>query len=129
MKLKNLQLSQLSSQQLDELVVLVNERGTVFFRDYNLTTERQVEIFEHLGFWTNTPHKRCSYIPVQRPYIINKALIANFRIKNHSIVLRSSSHWRTVAKYTPEPMMEFHADTSFEINCLSSFASVDFFAD
>jgi sulfonate dioxygenase len=44
-----MQLSQLNNQQLDELAALVNERGVVFFRDQDLTTERQVEIFEHFG--------------------------------------------------------------------------------
>ena len=48
-ELKNVQLSQLNKQQLDELVALVNERGVVFFRDQDLTTERQVEIFEYFG--------------------------------------------------------------------------------
>ncbi|KAI9039354.1 TauD/TfdA dioxygenase family protein [Aspergillus affinis] len=45
--LENVQLSQLSGQQLDELALLVNERGVVFFRDQDLTTEKQVELFEH----------------------------------------------------------------------------------
>ena len=44
-----MQLSQLDDQQLDELAALVNERGVVFFRDQDLTTERQVEIFGHFG--------------------------------------------------------------------------------
>lgn len=48
-ELKDVQLSQLNTQQLDELAALVNERGVVFFRNQDLTTERQVEIFEHFG--------------------------------------------------------------------------------
>ena len=47
--MKNVQLSRLNNKQLDELAALVNERGVVFFRDQDLTTERQVEIFEHFG--------------------------------------------------------------------------------
>ena len=47
--MKDVQLSQLNNQQLDELAALVNERGVVFFRDQDLTTEKQVEIFEHFG--------------------------------------------------------------------------------
>ena len=48
-ELRDVQLSQLNNQQLDELAALVNERGVVFFRDQDLTTERQVETFEHFG--------------------------------------------------------------------------------
>lgn len=48
-QLKNIQLSQLSPQQLDELALLVAERGVVFFRDQDLTTEGQVKLFEHYG--------------------------------------------------------------------------------
>jgi sulfonate dioxygenase len=47
--LENVQLSQLNKQQLDELALLVNERGVVFFRDQDLTTDQQVNLFEHYG--------------------------------------------------------------------------------
>jgi sulfonate dioxygenase len=47
--LDNVQLSQLNGDQLDELALLVNERGVVFFRDQDLTTEKQVELFQHYG--------------------------------------------------------------------------------
>lgn len=47
--LEDVQLSQLNETQLDELALLVNERGVVFFRDQDLTTERQVELFQHYG--------------------------------------------------------------------------------
>jgi len=47
--LENVQLSQLNGDQLDELALLVNERGVVFFRDQDLTTEKQVELFQHYG--------------------------------------------------------------------------------
>lgn len=45
--LSGVQLSQLSPTQLDELALLVNERGVVFFREQDLTTEQQVALFEH----------------------------------------------------------------------------------
>ncbi|CAG8976829.1 hypothetical protein HYALB_00009093 [Hymenoscyphus albidus] len=95
-ELKDVQLSQLNNQQLDELAALVNERGVVFFRDQDLTTERQVEIFEHFG-------------------VLDKHTTQQGGGK-HFIVRGSNADWRTVSKYTPWPMMEFHADTSFEIN-------------
>ena len=47
--LENVQLSQLREKQLDELALLVTERGVVFFRDQDLTTEGQVQLFEHYG--------------------------------------------------------------------------------
>jgi sulfonate dioxygenase len=47
--LENVQLSQLNPQQLDELALLVTERGVVFFRDQDLTTDQQVNLFQHYG--------------------------------------------------------------------------------
>lgn len=47
--LENVQLSQLNEQQLDELALLVTQRGVVFFRDQDLTTEKQVDLFQHYG--------------------------------------------------------------------------------
>jgi sulfonate dioxygenase len=47
--LEGVQMSQLNGAQLDELALLVTERGVVFFRDQDLTTEKQVELFQHYG--------------------------------------------------------------------------------
>lgn len=47
--LEDVQLSQLTGSQLDELALLVSERGVVFFRNQDLTTEQQVELFQHYG--------------------------------------------------------------------------------
>ncbi|RDL36130.1 Uncharacterized protein BP5553_06742 [Venustampulla echinocandica] len=94
-ELKNVQLSQLDTKQLDELAALVNERGVVFFRDQDLTTERQVEIFEHFGVLDIHPTQKDT---------------------KHFIVGGNNADWRTLLKYTPWPMSEFHSDTSFEIN-------------
>ena len=47
--LENVQLSQLNEQQLDELALLVTERGVVFFRGQDLDTEGQVGLFQHYG--------------------------------------------------------------------------------
>lgn len=47
--LENVQLSQLNEQQLDELALLVTERGVVFFKDQDLTTRKQIELFQHYG--------------------------------------------------------------------------------
>lgn len=53
--LQGIQLSELSEQQLDELALLVNERGVVFFRNQDLTTEQQVNLFEHFGITESAP--------------------------------------------------------------------------
>jgi sulfonate dioxygenase len=93
--LEGVQLSQLNDQQLDELALLVNERGVVFFRDQDLTTEQQVKLFEHYG--TLDKH------PAQKD-------------QKHVIIKGSTEDHREILKYTPWPSGDFHADTSFEIN-------------
>lgn len=93
--LENVQLSQLTHQQLDELASLVNERGVVFFRDQDLTTDQQIELFEHYG--TLDRH------PAQKDV-------------KHVVIRGSRENHREISKYTPWPSGDFHADTSFEIN-------------
>ncbi|KAI1772972.1 hypothetical protein F4818DRAFT_443858 [Hypoxylon cercidicola] len=96
--LENAQLSQLSPQQLDELALLVNERGMVFFRNQDLTTDRQVKLFEHYGTLDRHPAQK------------------NVR---HVVIRGNREDHREILKYTPWPSGEWHADTSFEINPLS----------
>ncbi|KAF2831771.1 TauD-domain-containing protein [Ophiobolus disseminans] len=48
-QLFNVQVSDLTSQQLDELALLVSDRGVVVFRDQSLSREQQSRIFEHYG--------------------------------------------------------------------------------
>ncbi|KAI5859409.1 hypothetical protein GGS23DRAFT_616048 [Durotheca rogersii] len=93
--LEGVQLSQLTPQQLDELALLVNERGVVFFRGQDLTTEQQVRLFEHYG--TLDRH------PAQKDV-------------RHVVIHGSREDHREVLKYTPWPLGDWHADTSFEIN-------------
>ncbi|CZR68911.1 uncharacterized protein PAC_18812 [Phialocephala subalpina] len=94
-ELQGVQLSQLNGTQLDELAALVNERGVVFFRDQDLTTEKQVELFEHFGILDKHPAQKD---------------------QRHVTIKGSNADWRDVSNYTPWPNAEFHADTSFEIN-------------
>lgn len=47
--LEGVQISSLTEQQLDELALLVSERGVVFFREQDLDTQGQVRVFEHYG--------------------------------------------------------------------------------
>ncbi|KAF2015224.1 TauD-domain-containing protein [Aaosphaeria arxii CBS 175.79] len=47
--LSDIQLSSLSPEQLDELALLVSERGVVFFRGQNLSDDQQVQLSKHYG--------------------------------------------------------------------------------
>ena len=58
--LENVQLSQLNEKQLDELALLVTERGVVFFRDQDLDTQGQVKLFEHYGVLDKHPAQKVS---------------------------------------------------------------------
>ena len=93
--LEGVQLSQLDSQQLDELALLVTERGVVFFRDQDLTTDQQVELFQHYGILDKHPAQQG---------------------QRHVTIKGSTEDHREILKYTPWPSEDFHADTSFEIN-------------
>jgi alpha-ketoglutarate-dependent taurine dioxygenase len=93
--LANIQLSTLSTTQLDELALLVSERGVVFFRDQDLTTEQQVKLFKHYGELDKHPaQKGQRYVNIGA----------------------SNDDFREILNYTPWPQGDWHADTSFEIN-------------
>ncbi|RVX71023.1 hypothetical protein B0A52_03388 [Exophiala mesophila] len=93
--LENVQLSQLNEKQLDELALLVTERGVVFFRDQDLDTQGQVKLFEHYGVLDKHPAQKD---------------------QRHVVIRGSTEDHREILNYTPWPSGEFHADTSFEIN-------------
>ncbi|BDD61526.1 hypothetical protein MPDQ_001549 [Monascus purpureus] len=93
--LENVQLSQLNKQQLDELALLVTERGVVFFKDQDLTTKKQIELFQHYGILDKHPAQK----------------------DQEFVTIRGSREdHREIAAFTPWPSGEWHADTSFEIN-------------
>lgn len=93
--LSNVQLATLSAQQLDELALLVSERGVVFFRDQDLTTEQQVRLFEHYGELDKHPAQKG---------------------QRHVNIGASNDDFREILNFTPWPQGDWHADTSFEIN-------------
>ncbi|KAL1850177.1 hypothetical protein VTK73DRAFT_9739 [Phialemonium thermophilum] len=95
--LEGVQLSQLTPQQLDELALLVAERGVVFFRGQDLTTEGQVRLFEHYGTLDRHPAQTAAD-------------------QRHVVIRGSREDHRELLKYTPWPSGDFHADTSFEVN-------------
>lgn len=93
--LSGAQLSAFTPAQLDELALLVAERGVVFLRDQDLTTAQQVALFEHYGPLDRHPSQRDSkYVTIRG----------------------SRDDHRELLKYTPWPSGDFHADTSFELN-------------
>lgn len=93
--LSNVQLSSFSEDQLDELALLVSERGVVFFRDQDLTTEQQIKLFEHYGELDKHPAQKG---------------------QRHVNIGASVDDFREILNYTPWPQGDWHADTSFEIN-------------
>lgn len=93
--LSGVQLSQLTPTQLDELALLTCERGVVFFRDQDLTTPQQERLSQHYG--------RLDRHPAQKD-------------TQHFVITGSQDDHREVLKYTPWPLADFHADTSFEAN-------------
>ncbi|KAF2494501.1 alpha-ketoglutarate-dependent sulfonate dioxygenase [Lophium mytilinum] len=93
--LEGVQLSQLSPSQLDELALLVNERGVVFFRNQDLTTAQQEKLFGHYGILDVHPAQKDT---------------------KHLIIRGSSTDHRDLLNHTPWPSAGWHADTSFELN-------------
>ena len=110
--LENVQLSQLNEQQLDELAALVNERGVIFFKDQDLTTEGQVKIFKHFGILDKHPSQKVGISSHHE----NQYLLIQWQDVEHVTIRGSNADWREVSSYTPWPQADFHADTSFEIN-------------
>lgn len=95
-QLSNIQLSKLTPQQLDELALLVSERGVVFLRDQDLTTEDQLRIFEHYGATSGKQiiEKNRGFLKVKRS--------ANDHGENFAFASERQSDWVS--------------DRSFEIN-------------
>lgn len=56
-ELEGIQLSQLTDAQKDELALLAAERGVVFFRDQDLTIEKQYELTKHYGLQDRDPNQ------------------------------------------------------------------------
>jgi hypothetical protein len=48
-ELRNCQLSQLNNEQLDELALLIAERGMIILRDQDITADQQAAMFEYFG--------------------------------------------------------------------------------
>ncbi|KAI9848174.1 MAG: hypothetical protein M1837_000848 [Sclerophora amabilis] len=116
--LEGVQLSQLNEQQLDELALLVSERSVVFFRDQDLSTDQQVKLFEHYGRSDLILYANIGSLSNSRFGKITGELDKHPAQKGqrHVTIRGSTGDARQDSNYTPWPIAEFHADTSFEIN-------------
>jgi sulfonate dioxygenase len=88
--LENVQLSQLNGQQLDELALLVAERGVVFFRNQDLTTEQQVKLFEHYGTLDRHPAQADQKVAIRLAASHlqigdNRTVISTFKSKDRRV--------------------------------------------
>ncbi|KAF2797113.1 putative alpha-ketoglutarate-dependent sulfonate dioxygenase [Melanomma pulvis-pyrius CBS 109.77] len=90
-ELEGIQLSQLTDAQKDELALLAAERGVVFFRDQDLTIEKQYELTKHYGLQDRDP---------------------NQVDPRHVTILGRDDDIRSFANYGAD----FHSDHSFESN-------------
>ncbi|KAF1851259.1 Clavaminate synthase-like protein [Cucurbitaria berberidis CBS 394.84] len=88
--LSNIQLSQLTPQQLDKQALLVTKRGVVFLRDQDLTTNTQVQLFQHSSILDKHPAQKN---------------------KQHITINGSTEDHRDLLSYSPWPSGDFHADT------------------
>ncbi|KAJ4287803.1 hypothetical protein N0V90_012507 [Kalmusia sp. IMI 367209] len=89
-ELTGIQLNQLTPSQKDELALLVAERGVIFFRDQDITTDQQYELTKHYGLQDRDPNQ-------VDPRHYSTDLVSDIR---------------TFANYGAD----FHSDHSFEAN-------------
>ncbi|KAI5370866.1 putative TauD/TfdA-like domain, taurine dioxygenase TauD-like superfamily [Septoria linicola] len=110
-EIEGLQLKDLTSQQKDELALLIAERSVVFFRDQDLSPQQQKELGEHYG--RIEVHPQVPQVPgVPGVTVIWPALqatekVANFRNPG------GASRWHTdlVHERQPAGITHLHNDT------------------
>lgn len=90
-KIEGIQLSQLTDAQKDELALLAAERGVVFFRNQDITTEQQHDLTKHFGLQDRDPNQVDA---------------------RHVTILGRNDDIRAFANYGAD----FHSDHSFEEN-------------
>lgn len=66
-EIEGLQLKDLTSQQLDELALLIAERSIVFFRDQDISPQQQKELGEHFGEVEVHVSRTLSPVPATSP--------------------------------------------------------------
>ncbi|PSN74829.1 TauD-domain-containing protein [Corynespora cassiicola Philippines] len=100
--LSNVQLSSLNSQQLDELALLVSERGVVFFRNQNLSADGQARITQHYEtiYPSPSPKRKDSFQDEEKP------------VKAYA----NSTAAKEIGSLDFESQKEWHATKSYEVN-------------
>ena len=100
--LSNVQLSSLNSQQLDELALLVSERGVVFFRNQNLGADGQDRITQHYEtiYPSPSPKRKDSFQDEEKP------------VKTYA----NSTAAKEIGSLDFESQKEWHATKSYEAN-------------
>ncbi|OAL45421.1 TauD-domain-containing protein [Pyrenochaeta sp. DS3sAY3a] len=96
-QLSGIQLSSLDAQQLDQLALLVSERGVVFLREQDLSAEEQSRIFDH-------------YVGVAS---VGKQIVE--RRAESVIVKNSPSDYGEKFTFAPDSGKEWVSDGSFEV--------------
>jgi sulfonate dioxygenase len=97
--LKGLQLSQLTDLQKDELALLVSHRGVVFFRDQDITSEGQRELFNYYG--------------VPEEFNPEEDKSKEGRI---FVIEEQEQDFRAAYVHFKWPFADFHADSTFQAN-------------
>lgn len=90
-EIEGVQFSQLTDAQKDEIALLAAERGLVFFRNQDMTTEQQHDLTKHFGLQDRDPNQ----VDVR-----------------HVTILGRNDDIRAFANYGAD----FHSDHSFEDN-------------
>ncbi len=126
-----LQLAELSNKQLDELALLIAERTVVFFRDQDLSPQKQLEIGKYYG--PVEVHPSVSYVPglpgvsiIWPDYFVNKeGLKANFK----KPVTTSNWHTDLTHEVNPAAITHLHNDTipsvGGDTNWVSGYGAYD----
>lgn len=96
-QLSGIQISSLDAQQLDDLALLVSERGVVFLREQDLSAEEQSRIFEHYAGVAST----------------GKQIVE--RRAESVIVKNSPSDYGEKFTFAPDSGNEWVSDGSFEV--------------
>ncbi|KAH8126014.1 sulfonate dioxygenase [Trichoderma asperellum] len=94
-----IQLDELTDAQKDELALLVEHRGVVFFRDQNITAQGQRDLFDYYG----EPE-----VTLKQPETEKKPVLTHIQTKEVD--------YRAAYTKVNWPFADFHADSSSHIN-------------
>ncbi len=119
-----LQLADLTNQQLNELALLIGERSVVFFRDQDLSPQKQVEIGRYFG--KPEEHAQVPFVPglpgttvIWPDYAIHEGYKASFHVN------APTAGWHTdlVHETNPAGITHLHNDAIPDVGGDTSWAS------